>query len=298
MIRWMAILLTMGAGLSIAATAHARLRVTVEPSSPAPAQVFRVRAEGEASKSGSSVELRLGGHVFALWPVGAGAWEGLAVLDRDETAGLKELLVVAVGPDGEALLSVEELTVAERDYGVQELKVDERMVTLSPEDEKRAERENRLIRSVLAGVSRERLWSLPFSYPVPGKISGPFGVRRVFNGKPRNYHGGIDMAAPRGAPVVAAAGGRVALTGNFFFTGNTVLLDHGFGLFTAYFHMDSVAVVEGEAVEPGVVLGLVGSTGRSTGPHLHWSVYVAGVRADPVSLVDLPGSRGGGGERP
>ncbi|MEW6487154.1 MAG: M23 family metallopeptidase, partial [Thermodesulfobacteriota bacterium] len=159
------------------------------------------------------------------------------------------------------------------------------------------DREAVRIRAALAGRSDRRLWEGSFRVPAEGPVSSPFGVRRIYNDKPRGYHGGLDIAAPRGAPVLAGAAGRVALAGDFFYTGNTVFLDHGLGLFTAYFHLDSLAVEDGEAVAAGQLVGRVGSTGRSTGPHLHWGVYVSGLRADPLSLLRIAG-RGVGGEGP
>lgn len=269
--------------LLLSAAASAGVRIDAIPQRPSPGQIFRVRVAGAAPKG--ALELRLGPRAFSLWPDGEAGWEGFAALDRDETAPSRELFVVDVFPQGEQLLGIAEVSVEPREYGIQELKVDEAMVTLSPAAAQRAERENTVIRAVLAARSAERLWSPPFVAPTPGEVSGPFGVRRVFNGKPKNYHNGLDIAAPRGASVTASAAGRVALVGNYFYTGNTVLVDHGLGLYTAYFHMDSAAVVDGERVEAGTVLGLVGSTGRSTGPHLHWGVYLAGVRVDPLSLV-------------
>lgn len=298
MSRSQAIALLVVASLAAAPAAGAGLRVETRPASPAPAQLFQVRVEAGDRDPGTAPELRIGGRTFPLWAGGEG-WEGLAVLDRDTATGVQELSVIARAAEGERLLGTAEIAVGRRDYGVQELRVDERMVTLSPEDAERAERENRLIRSVLAAVTRERFWAGPFAVPVPGAVTGPFGVRRVFNGKPKNYHGGVDIGARRGAQVEASAAGRVALVGDYFYTGNTVFLDHGFGLYTAYFHMESVAVAEGDKVETGAVLGRVGSTGRSTGPHLHWGVYLSGLRVDPTSLVELTGAAGvGGGENP
>ena len=116
-----------------------------------------------------------------------------------------------------------------------------------------------------------------------------FGARRVFNGKTRSRHAGLDVAAPAGAPVVAAAGGRVALAGNFYFSGGSVVLDHGEGLFTMYFHLSRLDVKEGETVAAGQLLGAVGATGRATGPHLHWAARLGSARIDPAALLALPG---------
>lgn len=277
-------------GMLMLAAGPAAPSVGVEtvPERPSPGQVFRVRVQGAEPRG--QVEVRLGNRSFALWPAGPEAWEGLAALDRDEAAPSRELFVVDLLPQGEQLLALGELAVEPREYGTQEIRVDESMVTLSPAAQERADRENAVIRTAFNARSAEKLWAAPFGWPTPGEVSGPYGVRRVYNGKPKSYHNGVDIAAPRGAAVTASAPGRVALVGDYFYTGHTVFVDHGLGLFTAYFHLDSAAVVEGEQVEAGTILGLVGSTGRSTGPHLHWGVYLSGLRVDPGSLLLATGA--------
>jgi len=287
-------LAALGALSALAAgTAGAELRVEVSPASPSPGEVFVVRAEGVPD--GVVPEATLDGQVFPLWRNATG-WEGLGAVDRDARQGSSELALAGVGT-AVPLASVA-VRVGSRAYPEQRLTVNERMVTLSAEDQERAAREAVVIREVLASRSPERLWSGSFQPPVEGPVSSPFGVRRFYNGKRRGYHSGLDLAAPRGTPVFAAAAGVVALAGDLFYTGNTVFLDHGLGLFTAYFHMDTLAVAEGQHVATAGLLGRVGSTGRSTGAHLHWGVYVVGVKADPLSLVRVTGGAAGGGETP
>jgi murein DD-endopeptidase MepM/ murein hydrolase activator NlpD len=133
-----------------------------------------------------------------------------------------------------------------------------------------------------------RLWQGPFLLPVAAPAGGNFGARRLFNGKTRSRHGGVDFAAPQGAPIMAPAPGRVALAEDQYFSGGTVILDHGGGLFTTYFHMSSIDVAPGDLVVPGKQIGKVGATGRATGPHLHWGARLRGSRIDPVSLQKLP----------
>lgn len=269
------------------AAAQEGFKLELRPPKPGPGQLAEVFVSGVEPGSTEKLEVRVSGHAFPLWKTGERSWQGLLSLDRDEKPGLREVSCVALAAGSERPLGKTELHVVEREYGIQHLTVDEGMVTLSPENEARAERENALIRSVLAQSTPERFWSFPFLYPAKGHISGPFGVRRVFNGKPKSYHGGVDIAAAKNSSVDATAAGRVALVGDFYYTGWTVLVDHGLGLYSAYFHMSELKVAEGQRVEPGQLVGLVGSTGRSTGPHLHWSMYLSGLRVDPESVLAL-----------
>ncbi|GAB4260518.1 MAG: M23 family metallopeptidase [Deferrisomatales bacterium] len=270
-------------------------RVETIPPAPAPGEAFWVRV-ADAAFTGTP-EVVFDDRTFPLWREPGGAWRGLAGVDRDAAPGTRELLVVDRQGDAGTVV-VGELTVSSRKYAVQHLNVAEKMVTLSPEDQARAAREARAIRRTLAGRSRTRRWQTPFALPVEGPISSPFGVRRVYNGKRRGYHSGLDLAVPRGTAVRSPSEGVVALVGEFFYTGHTVFVDHGLGLYTAYFHLDEVRVAEGQAVAAGTILGAVGSTGRSTGPHLHWGVYLAGMKLDPLSLVRVAGVGVGGGESP
>jgi murein DD-endopeptidase MepM/ murein hydrolase activator NlpD len=162
------------------------------------------------------------------------------------------------------------------------------MVDLDPETERRAVSEGERLRTLYRTITPERLWRGRWTRPVAGPEPGTgFGSRRVINGQPRAPHTGIDFAAPKGTPVVAVNSGRVALLGDFFFPGRFVALDHGLGLYTLYFHLDTVSVTDGERVERGQTIGTVGSTGRATGPHLHFGAQAGPARIDPAALLGL-----------
>ena len=133
----------------------------------------------------------------------------------------------------------------------------------------------------------DRLWTEAFTQPLQGRLSTPFGVKRFINKQPRNPHSGIDIAAPTGTPVRAAAAGVVSLTGEHFFAGKSVYIDHGCDTFSMYFHLDSIAVQDGQTVARGDIIGRVGATGRATGPHLHWGMRMYGTPIDPFSLLAL-----------
>lgn len=145
--------------------------------------------------------------------------------------------------------------------------------------------ESALLSSLYAGRT-ERLWE-EFSRPVNDPVGSVFGLRRILNGEPRAPHNGVDFRSPRGTPVIASGRGRVVFSGELYFAGRTVILDHGEGLFTVYAHLEEARCSEGEILDAGAVLGRVGSTGRSTGPHLHWGVRLRGDRVDPLALLEL-----------
>ena len=162
-----------------------------------------------------------------------------------------------------------------------------RMVDPLPEDLERIRDERRRQLEKYDLFSNRKLDIVPFAKPVEGATSSPFGRRRILNDQPRSPHSGLDIVAATGTPIRAPAPGRVVLTGDLFFNGNTVFLDHGQGLVTMYCHMNGIDVSEGDEVMRGDVIGQVGATGRVTGAHLHWSVSLNGNRVDPTTVMEM-----------
>ncbi|BEU96200.1 peptidoglycan DD-metalloendopeptidase family protein [Acidovorax sp. DW039] len=180
-------------------------------------------------------------------------------------------------------------SVGDKRYAQQELKVAPRTVDLSPEDQARYARERDHQAGVMASWSEPTGGALPSLYmkqPVPGRRSSSFGLRRVFNGQARNPHSGMDIAAPTGTAVVAPLPGKVIDTGDYFFNGGTVWLDHGHGLLTMYCHLSSVDVRVGDTLRAGEAFCKVGATGRVTGPHLHWGVMLNRTMVDPALFIE------------
>ena len=231
------------------------------------------------------------GQPLRFWQAGtADTQRALVGVDLEQEAGVFPLTVSAALDDGQQLVCSALVSVAEGKFALEELHVSRRFVELSRKDRERAERETQRLLALFARATPERLWAGGFRLPLEGvEASGNFGRRRVLNDEPRSPHTGEDFPAPAGTPVHAAQRGRVALADNLFFAGNTVVLDHGLGLYTFYGHLESLAVKEGELVEAGVLLGRVGDTGRVTGAHLHWAVRLNRTRVNPLALPEVLG---------
>lgn len=212
-------------------------------------------------------------------------WVGLVGIDLDTAPGRYAVEVRGTDGDGQAVSAEHPLWVRSRKFETRSLTVDERFVSPPPEALARIQSESERVRAIFDAASPDRYWKGPFIRPVPGPPISSFGKRSVYNGQPRSSHSGTDFSGATGTPIEAPNTGKVVLAGNLYYSGNTVILDHGQGLYSYLGHMSEIAAQEGDVVAAGDVVGRVGATGRVTGPHLHWSVRLAGTRVDPLSLI-------------
>lgn len=206
----------------------------------------------------------------------AGQWLAIVGIPLGSSPGLE---FVQVG-DTEALLDILPKQYVEQRITLQ----DNKHVDLSVTDAKRAQADKKLSDRALATQSAINP-QLEFSWPHPGPLSSPFGLQRFFNNQPRAPHSGLDIAAPQGDKIKNPAAGKVILVGDFFFNGKTVFIDHGQGLISMFCHMSKIKVKTGQWLKQGDVMGLVGKTGRATGPHIHWSLSLNNARVNPLLFL-------------
>jgi murein DD-endopeptidase MepM/ murein hydrolase activator NlpD len=215
----------------------------------------------------------------------SGEWRALIGIDVAEAAGARALSVTGTRAGAPPLIASYPLTVLPKAVRTRRITVDPKFVNPPKSALPRIERETALLNALFRTASSERMWSGEAVRPVEGVAVSGFGVRSILNGEPRGPHNGLDLAAGAGTPIHAPIPGVVAYAREFYYSGNTVILDHGQGMFSTMAHLSAIDVKEGDHVATGVVLGKVGATGRVTGPHLHWAVRLLGARVDPLSLL-------------
>jgi murein DD-endopeptidase MepM/ murein hydrolase activator NlpD len=215
------------------------------------------------------------------------SWMTVLGIDLDTRDGEHKAAVTVTFEGGRVDKRETLINVVEKKYPTTELKVAEQFVQLSKANLDRANREAKETDAIFNTITNEALWTEPFTSPIPGRTGTNFGHRRVFNGEPRAPHGGADLRATTGTPIHATNRGRVVLAKNLFFTGNTVILDHGLGIYTLYAHLSRIDVKRDTIVKNGQIVGLAGATGRVTGPHLHWGTRAQGARVDPFTLPGI-----------
>ncbi len=266
------------AGLAMMTVLYAPLALAQDTNQPVPGGVVTLPLGASAQRPLASI-----GGVPVLVMGNPKGWRAVVGIALAATPGPQTVQVrdAAGGPPRELTFKV----VAKR-YAEQRLTVPPRQVDLSAEDLARAAREREHLKGVIDTFSDTMPETLKMQTPVTGPRSSSFGLRRVFNGQARNPHNGMDIAAPTGTPVYAPMAGRVIDTGDYFFSGKAVWLDHGSGLLTFLCHLSAIDVKVGDTVQPGQRVGAVGATGRVTGPHLHWSVGLNRAMVDPALFIE------------
>jgi biotin carboxyl carrier protein len=217
-----------------------------------------------------------------------GRWRALAGIDLDQKPGDYPATVEARF-EHTTVRRTKQIVVRPKRFPTRTLTVSPDFVNPPPAAQAQIERDTVFLRDLHEHPAPERLWRGPFVRPVPDAANSRFGTRSVFNGEPRSPHGGADFSSPLGRPVKAPNAGRVVAARELYFAGNVVIIDHGLGVFSMLAHLSRIDVHEGDEVRAGEIVGLVGATGRVTGPHLHWSLTVSGARVDPLSALALLG---------
>jgi murein DD-endopeptidase MepM/ murein hydrolase activator NlpD len=273
-----------------AALAEAEVSVTHRARALVPGElvVLVVRADAPlATVSGQA----FGRAVSFYQGRGSSEWEGLVGIDLDTAPGPYDVTIEATPAGSTGRLSYAgTLTVEPKAFPTRRLTVDEGYVNPPKTVAARIAREAKAVSDILAETTPTRYWAGRFVAPVPGAATSSFGRRSVLNGQPRSPHSGTDFQATTGTTVRAPNAGTIVLAADQYFSGNTVIIDHGFGLYSFLAHLSRIDVQPGDVVARGEPIGLSGSTGRVTGPHLHWTVRLGGARVDPLSLLALMGA--------
>jgi murein DD-endopeptidase MepM/ murein hydrolase activator NlpD len=281
-------LVLLAAGSAASAADDAPILVASEARALAPGEliVFTITMKSDAA----SVRVNLFGKDVQAFQLEKGLWRALVGIDLDQKPGAYAARIECVGKDGPQHVEYP-LAVQSRRFPTRKLKVDPDFVNPPASVQARVEEEAVFLRDALERSNADRLWSTPFVRPVTSRANSQFGTRSVFNGQPRGFHRGADFLSPAGEPIKSPNSGRIVAARDLYFTGNTIVIDHGLGLFSMLAHLSRIDVREGDEIQAGQVVGLVGATGRVTGAHLHWTLSVSGTRVDPLSLLALLGEK-------
>ena len=228
------------------------------------------------------------GAELRFFPAGpANVWSTLVGIDLEVEPGDHPVTVRATAVDGSLAETDYILAVEPKQFATRRLRVEPRYVDPPPEVVERILRERDQQAALFPVSTAVRYWRDGFLRPVPGRANSAFGRRSVFNGQPRSPHSGADFLSGTGTPIKAPNDGVVVLATDLYFSGNVVIIDHGWGLYSYFAHLSAIDVAEGDRVRKGMVVGKVGATGRVTGAHLHWTVRLNDARVDPLSLLEL-----------
>jgi murein DD-endopeptidase MepM/ murein hydrolase activator NlpD len=253
--------------------------VSIAPATLQPGDVARVDITGvdrDAQITATVLEQDLAFHYDEPHQT----WRALVGIDLDTKPGAYRMRI----DRGGAAPATRTLRVVPKQFRVRRLTVPGGFVDPPPEVIEQITRDAAVLAEAYARVSPRR-WSGAFALPVDGKVTSNFGTRSYYNGQRRSPHAGVDFVGKPGTPIRAANHGEVVVASPMYFTGNTIVIDYGDRLFSVFAHLSELHAKVGDTVEPATIVGLVGATGRVTGPHLHWSVRLNGARVDPMSLV-------------
>lgn len=228
------------------------------------------------------------GRTIPLWEEGgkSKSWHGLIGVDLEKRPGRYVWKISWEGSEGDAASCSVFITVRAGKFPTEHLKVEQQFVEPNPEQQKRAEEDQKKMQAIYETVTPARLWEGKFQLPLKDVTTGGnFGRRRILNGQARSPHSGVDFPAAAGTAVFAAQAGKVVLAEELYYSGNTVVLDHGYGIYTLYAHLSEIGVHPGDMVEAGAEIGKVGATGRVTGPHLHWGLTIDHARVNAMEIA-------------
>jgi murein DD-endopeptidase MepM/ murein hydrolase activator NlpD len=247
---------------------------SITPTQPRQGEVVFVQG-------GTAVKARLLGQAITVFPQNDGAPLGLMPIPTLTKPGVYPLELL--DKDGKVLEKID-VTVLDAHYARQNITIESKVAGLKP-----SPGEQETVGAFRKEVLATRYWREPLELPIPGCLTSPYGVQRYYNGKPTgDFHAGFDQRGAEGTPIHAITGGIVKIAHQFNLRGGTVAIDHGQGLQSIYMHQSKVAAKEGDQVAAGDVIGYVGSTGRATGAHLHWTIYANGVPVNPGQWVKTP----------
>jgi hypothetical protein len=262
--------------------------IVLKLSSSVASQGSLLQAEVTGTKASQEISAEWDAKSIPLWheTPASDTLRALIGIDLEKPPGQYEWKLSWTGADGTPLVCNVPITVRSGKFPVERLTVEKQYVQPDPEQEKRAEEDQKKMKAIYDTVTPEALWKGKFRVPLNNVTTGGnFGRRRVLNGEARSPHAGVDFPAATGTPVFAAQAGRVVLAENLYYSGNTVVIDHGFGIYTLYAHLSEIEVHEGDAVQVSTQIGKVGATGRVTGPHLHWGLTIDHARVNALQIV-------------
>src|SRR5262245_7926048 len=275
-----------GAALAIGQTTSVSPALTVTTKVRAMKQGEVILVAIVAPQSVTSIDVTAFGAAAHAWKADQDTWQALVGIPLSIKPGSYELAAHARLADGHTASARVPLRIEAGGFSSRKLTVDPQFVNPPASAMERIAAEARQMADIFAHVTPDRLWSGPFRLPVSGESTSSFGRLSILNGESRSRHQGADFRAAEGTPVHSPNAGRVVVATDYYFSGNTVILDHGQGIFSLFAHFSRMRVAVGDQVKAGDVLGDAGATGRVTGPHVHWAVRLNGASVDPLSLAD------------